>query len=139
VQCDVRDALVPLKAATAQAEEACWYRAREGQWGREGRKPSYSRKQYESAQVILGKSANVGEVARSIRANRFAASKMIRPALRRRLQPAACDGNRRVAVQHHARELNPVHEIAAGLNARGVSTRAVGDGMQSQYPSTGRP
>ena len=27
-----------------------------------GRKPSYSRKQYESAQAILGKSASVGEV-----------------------------------------------------------------------------
>ena len=30
-----------------------------------GRKPSYSHKQFESAQAILGKSASVGEVARS--------------------------------------------------------------------------
>ena len=30
-----------------------------------GRKPSYSRKQFESAQAMLGKSASVGEVARS--------------------------------------------------------------------------
>jgi hypothetical protein len=30
-----------------------------------GRKPSYSRKQYESAKAMLGKSASVGEVARS--------------------------------------------------------------------------
>ena len=30
-----------------------------------GRKPSYSRKQYESAQAMLGKSASVGEVTRS--------------------------------------------------------------------------
>jgi putative DNA-invertase from lambdoid prophage Rac len=29
-----------------------------------GRKPSYSRRQYESAQALLGKSASVGEVAR---------------------------------------------------------------------------
>ena len=29
-----------------------------------GRKPSYSRKKYESAQAMLGKSASVGEVAR---------------------------------------------------------------------------
>ena len=31
-----------------------------------GRKPSYRRKQYESAQGMLGKSASVGEVARVI-------------------------------------------------------------------------
>ena len=30
-----------------------------------GRKPSYSRKQFESAQAMLGKSASVGEVART--------------------------------------------------------------------------
>jgi putative DNA-invertase from lambdoid prophage Rac len=31
-----------------------------------GRKPSYSRKQFESAQAMLGKSASVGEVAKTI-------------------------------------------------------------------------
>ena len=30
-----------------------------------GRKPSYSRKQFENAQAVLGKSASVGEVART--------------------------------------------------------------------------
>ena len=45
----------------------CGYRTCEGQWGArayKGRKPSYSRRQYESAQALLGKSASVGEVAR---------------------------------------------------------------------------
>ena len=39
----------------------------EGEWGARayrGRKPSYSRKEFESAQAMLGKSASVGEVAR---------------------------------------------------------------------------
>ena len=31
-----------------------------------GRKPSYSRKQFESAQAMLGNSAGVGEIARSV-------------------------------------------------------------------------
>ena len=31
-----------------------------------GRKPSYSRKQFESAQAMLGNSAGVGEIARTI-------------------------------------------------------------------------
>jgi hypothetical protein len=31
-----------------------------------GRKPSYSRKQFEHAQAMLGKSASVGEVARAL-------------------------------------------------------------------------
>jgi hypothetical protein len=75
VQCDVRDALVALKAATTQAlaeatKEAqragiAHAKANGGARALQGRKPSYSRKQYESAQAILGKSASVGEVARS--------------------------------------------------------------------------
>jgi len=31
-----------------------------------GRKPSYSRKQFDSAQAMLGKSASVGEVAKTV-------------------------------------------------------------------------
>jgi putative DNA-invertase from lambdoid prophage Rac len=31
-----------------------------------GRKPSYSRKQFESTQAMLGKSASVGEVAKTV-------------------------------------------------------------------------
>ena len=51
-----------------QGSAAGWYRAREGQWGArayKGRKPSYSRKQFDSLQAMLGKFASVGEVARS--------------------------------------------------------------------------
>ena len=44
------------------------------------------------------------EKYRAVRAKRFTASRMIRPALRRRLQPGACDGNTRVAVQPIMRE-----------------------------------
>ena len=69
VQCDVRDALVALKAAQAQVEatkEAHVHaKANGGARAYKGRKSSYSHKQYESAQAILGKSASVGEVARS--------------------------------------------------------------------------
>jgi len=76
MQCAVRDALIAFMAATAQAQaeatkeaqragiahakangEACAYR---------GRKPSYNRKQLECAQAMLGKSARVGEVAKTI-------------------------------------------------------------------------
>ena len=75
MQCDVRDALVALKAATAQVQAEDTKEAQRagishatangGARAYKGRKPSYSRKQYESAQAILGKSASVGEVARS--------------------------------------------------------------------------
>ena len=45
-----------------------------------GRKPIYSRKQYESAQAILGKSASVGDGSTGrLRAKRFTASRMILP------------------------------------------------------------
>ena len=82
VQCDVRDALVALKAATTQAQAEATKEAQRagiahakangGARAYKGRKPSYSRKH--------------------------------RPALRRRLQPGACDGNSRVAVQPIMRE-----------------------------------
>jgi hypothetical protein len=82
VQCDVRDALVALKAATTQAQAEATNEAQRagivhakahgGARAYKGRKPSYSRKH--------------------------------RPALRRRLQPGACDGNTRVAVQPIMRE-----------------------------------
>jgi hypothetical protein len=75
VQCDVLDALVALKAATTQAQGEATKEAQRagiahakangGARAYKGRKPSYSCEQYESAQAILGKSASVGEVARS--------------------------------------------------------------------------
>ena len=75
MQCDVRDALVALKAATTQAQAEATKEAQRagiahakangGARAYKGRKPSYSREQYESAQAILGKCASVGEVARS--------------------------------------------------------------------------
>ena len=71
----IRDTLIAFMAATAQGQaettkqaqragiahakangDACAYK---------GRKPSYSRKQFESAQAMLAKSASVGEVART--------------------------------------------------------------------------
>ena len=75
MQCAVRDALVAFLAATAQAQaEATKEVQRAGiahaksngeARAYRGRKPSYSRKQFENAQAMLGKSASVGEVARS--------------------------------------------------------------------------
>jgi putative DNA-invertase from lambdoid prophage Rac len=74
MQCAIRDALIAFMAATAQAQaEATKEAQRAGiahaktnghELAYKGRKPSYSRKQYESAQAMLGKSASVGEVAR---------------------------------------------------------------------------
>jgi putative DNA-invertase from lambdoid prophage Rac len=76
MQCAVRDALNAFMAATAQAQaeatkeaqRAGIAHARANSEARayRGRKPSYSRKQFESAQAMLGKSASVGEVANSI-------------------------------------------------------------------------
>ena len=70
----VRDALIAFMAATAQAQaEATKEAQRAGiahakangdAQAYKGRKPSYSRKQFESAQAMLGKSTSVGEVAR---------------------------------------------------------------------------
>src|SRR5262245_24413160 len=75
MQCVVRDALIAFMAATAQAQAEA---AREAQRAGiahakangdvrayKGRKPSYSRKQFETAQAMLGKSSSVGEVART--------------------------------------------------------------------------
>jgi putative DNA-invertase from lambdoid prophage Rac len=71
----VRDALIAFMAATAQAQAEAMKesqragiahaRANGDAKAYKGRKPSYSRKQFESAQAMLGKSASVGEVARS--------------------------------------------------------------------------
>src|SRR5262249_42707053 len=80
MQCAIRDALIAFMAATAQAqaeatEEAqcagiAHARANGDAGAYKGRKPSYSRKQFESAQAMLGKSASVGEVARITGATR---------------------------------------------------------------------
>jgi putative DNA-invertase from lambdoid prophage Rac len=76
MQCAIRDALIAFMAATAQAQaEATKEAQRAGiaharanghERAYKGRKPSYSRKQFESAQAMLSKSASVGEVARTI-------------------------------------------------------------------------
>src|SRR5580704_2398677 len=76
MQCAVRDALIAFMAATAQAQAEATKEAQRagiahakanGEAGAyKGRKPSYSRKQFESAQAMLGKSASVGEVAQTI-------------------------------------------------------------------------
>jgi putative DNA-invertase from lambdoid prophage Rac len=71
----VRDALIAFMAATAQAQAEATKeaqragiahaKANEDARAYKGRKPSYSRKQLESAQAMLGKSSSVGEVAKS--------------------------------------------------------------------------
>jgi putative DNA-invertase from lambdoid prophage Rac len=71
----VRDALIAFMAATAQAQAEATKEAQRAGIAHakangeahtyKGRKPSYSRKQFESAQAMLGKSASVGEIARS--------------------------------------------------------------------------
>ena len=80
MQCAIRDALIAFMAATAQAQaeatkeaqRAGIAHAKANGDGRayKGRKPSYSRKQLESAQSMLGKSASVGEVARTTKLTR---------------------------------------------------------------------
>jgi putative DNA-invertase from lambdoid prophage Rac len=70
----VRDALIAFMAATAQAQAEATKEAQRAGIAHarangdarayKGRKPSYSRKQFESAQVMLQKSTSVGEVAR---------------------------------------------------------------------------
>ena len=67
---------VPFSTATAQAQAEATKEAQRAGIAHakangdarpyKGRKPSYSRKQFESAQAMLGKSASVGEIARSI-------------------------------------------------------------------------
>jgi putative DNA-invertase from lambdoid prophage Rac len=76
MQCAVRDAPIAFMAATAQAQAEA---SKEAQRARiahakangearayRGRKPSYSRMQFESAQAMLGNSAGVGEIARVV-------------------------------------------------------------------------
>ena len=70
----VRDALIAFMAATAQAQAEATKEAQRAGIAHakangdarayKGRKPSYSRKQFENAQTMLGKYASVGEVAR---------------------------------------------------------------------------
>jgi putative DNA-invertase from lambdoid prophage Rac len=71
----VRDALIAFMAATAQAQAEATKEAQRAGIAHakangdarayKGRKPSYSRKQFESAQAMLGKSSSVGEIAGS--------------------------------------------------------------------------
>jgi DNA invertase Pin-like site-specific DNA recombinase len=75
MQCAIRDALIAFMAATAQAQaEAAKEAQRAGiahakahrdVRAYKGRKPSYTRKQFENARAMLGKSAAVGDVART--------------------------------------------------------------------------
>jgi putative DNA-invertase from lambdoid prophage Rac len=76
MQCAIRDALIAFMAATAQAQSEATKEAQRAGIAHakangdarayKGRKPSYSRRQLENAQAMLGKSASVGEVARTI-------------------------------------------------------------------------
>jgi putative DNA-invertase from lambdoid prophage Rac len=76
MQCAVRDALIAFMAATAQAQAEATKEAQRAGIAHakansearayRGRKPSYSRKQFESAQAMLGNSEGVGEIARTI-------------------------------------------------------------------------
>jgi putative DNA-invertase from lambdoid prophage Rac len=80
MQCAIRDAMIAFMAATAQAQAEATKEAQRagiahakangGARTYKGRKPSYSRKQFENAQAMLGKSASVGEVARTVRLTR---------------------------------------------------------------------
>jgi putative DNA-invertase from lambdoid prophage Rac len=75
MQCAIRDALIAFMAATAQAQSEATKEAQRAGIAHakangdarlyKGRKPSYSRKQFENAQAMLGKSSSVGEVART--------------------------------------------------------------------------
>jgi DNA invertase Pin-like site-specific DNA recombinase len=75
MQCAVRDALIAFMAATAQAQAEATKeaqragiahaRANEDALTYKGRKPSYGRKEFETARAMLGTSASVGEVART--------------------------------------------------------------------------
>jgi putative DNA-invertase from lambdoid prophage Rac len=75
MQCAIRDALIAFMAATAQAQAEATKEAQRAGIAHakangdarlyKRRKPSYSRKQFENAQAMLGKSSSVGEVART--------------------------------------------------------------------------
>jgi putative DNA-invertase from lambdoid prophage Rac len=74
MQCAVRDALIAFMAATAQAQAEATKEAQRAGIAHakangdarayRGRKPSYSRKQFEDACALLGKSNGVGDIAR---------------------------------------------------------------------------
>src|SRR5262249_35536123 len=76
MQCAIRDALIAFMAATAQAQAEATKEAQRAGIAHakangdarayRGRKPSYSRKQVENAQAMLGKSSSDGEVARAL-------------------------------------------------------------------------
>ena len=117
VQCDVRDALVALKAATAQVQaEATKEAQRAGishAKANGGARAYKGRKAELQPQAVRERAGDTGQIRkrwrsrekyRAVRAKRFTASRMIRPALRPRLQLGACDGNTRVAVQPIMRE-----------------------------------
>jgi hypothetical protein len=73
MQCAVRDELIAFMAATAQAHAEATKEAQRAGIAHakangdaltyKGRKPSYSRKQFETAQAMLRKSSSIGEVA----------------------------------------------------------------------------
>jgi putative DNA-invertase from lambdoid prophage Rac len=75
MQCAIRDALIAFMAATAEAQAEATKEAQRAGIAHakancdvrayKGRKPSYSRQQFENAQAMLGKSGSVGEVARA--------------------------------------------------------------------------
>ena len=75
MQCAIRDALIAFMAATAEAQAEATKEAQRAGIAHakangdalvyKGRKPSYSRKQFENARAMLGKSAAVGDVART--------------------------------------------------------------------------
>jgi DNA invertase Pin-like site-specific DNA recombinase len=74
MQCAVRDALIAFMAATAQAQAEATREAQRAGIAHakangdarayRGRKPSYSRRQFEDAQALLGQAKGVGEIAR---------------------------------------------------------------------------
>src|SRR3984893_17577227 len=76
MQCAVRDALIAFMAATPNAKAKATKEAHRAgithakangdARAYKGRKPSYTRKQFEDARALLGNSAGVGEIARSV-------------------------------------------------------------------------
>lgn len=113
----VRDALIAFMAATAQAQaEATKEAQRAGiahAKANGGARAYKGRKAELQPQAVRERAGDTGQIrkrwrsrekCRAVRAKRFTASRLIRPALRPRLQLGACDGNTRVAVQPIMRE-----------------------------------
>jgi DNA invertase Pin-like site-specific DNA recombinase len=75
MQCAVRDAMIAFMAATAQAQAEATKqaqragiehaKAQEAARAYRGRKPSFSRKQFEDVRVLLASQAGVAEIART--------------------------------------------------------------------------